>query len=90
MVENGTDAILGAEPFALQFAHLGSSALALRLNRVDMRVLRRIAGCINGVDTDGVGQPHHSNRAVRQMLGEPSIDCIPARARPKYWRRVMT
>ena len=28
MVENGTDAILGAEPFVLQFAHLGSSALA--------------------------------------------------------------
>ena len=61
-----------------------------RLNRVHMRVLRRITRCINGVDTDGVGQPHHSNRAVRQMLGEPSIDCIVARARLKYWRRVMT
>ena len=61
--------------------------LLKRLNRVLMRVLRRIAGCINGVDTDGVG---HSKRAVRQMLGEPSIDCIAARARLKYWRRVMT
>ena len=61
-----------------------------RLNRVHMRVWRRITRCINGVDTDGVGQPHHSNRAVRQMLGEPSIDCIAARARLKYWRRVMT
>ena len=50
-----------------------------------MRVLRRIAGCISGVDTDGVGQPHPSNRAVRQMLVEPSIDCIAARARLKYW-----
>ena len=29
-------------------------------------------------------------QAVRQMLGEPSIDCIEARARLKYWRRVMT
>ena len=28
MVENGTDAILGAEPIVLQFAHLASSALA--------------------------------------------------------------
>ena len=63
--------------------------LLKRLNRVHMRVLRRIARCINGVDTDGVGQPHQSNRAVRQMLGEPSIDCIDARARLKYWRRVM-
>ena len=61
--------------------------LLKRLNRVHMRVLRRIAGCINGIDTDGVGQLHHSNRAVRQMLGEPSIDCIAARARLKYWRR---
>ena len=60
------------------------------LNRMHMRVLRRIATCINGIDTDGVGQPHHSNRAVRQMLDEPSIDCIAARARLKYWRRVMT
>ena len=64
--------------------------LLKRLNRVHMRVLRLIAGCINAVDTDGVGQPHHSNRAVRQMLGEPSIDCIAARARFNYWRRVMT
>ena len=64
--------------------------LLKRLNRVHMRVLRRIAGCINGIDTDGVGQPHQSNRAVRQMLGEPSIDCTAARARLKYWRRVMT
>ena len=64
--------------------------LLKRLNRVHMCVLRRFAGCINGVDTDGVGQPHHSKRAVRQMLGEPSIDCIAARARLKYWRRVMT
>ena len=53
MVEKGTDAILGAEPIMLQPAHLGT-----------MRVLRRIAGCINGIDTDGVGQPHQSNRAV--------------------------
>ena len=29
MVENGTDAILGAEPIVLQFAHIGSSALAV-------------------------------------------------------------
>ena len=29
-------------------------------------------------------------QAVRQKLGEPSIDCIAARARIKYWRRVMT
>ena len=64
--------------------------LLKRLNRVHMRVLRRIIGCINGVDTDGVGRPHHSNRAVRQIPGEPSIDCIAARARLKYWRRVMT
>ena len=28
MVENGIDAILGAEPIVLQFAHLGSSAVA--------------------------------------------------------------
>ena len=28
MVENGTDAVLGAEQIVLQFAHLGSSALA--------------------------------------------------------------
>ena len=28
LVENGTDAILGADPIVLQFAHLGSSALA--------------------------------------------------------------
>ena len=28
MVENGIDAILGTEPIVLQFAHLGSSALA--------------------------------------------------------------
>ena len=85
MVENGTDAIRGAEPFVLQFAHLGSSAVCFlkRLNRVHMGVLRGIAGCINGVDMDGVGQPHHSNRAVRQMLGEPSIDCIAVRARLK-------
>ena len=60
-----------------------------RLNRVHMRVLRRISWCITGVDTDGVGRPHQTNRAVRQMLGEPSIDCIAARARLKYWRRVM-
>ena len=39
-----------------------------------MRVLRLLTECIAGIDTDGVGQPHHSNRAVRQMLGEPSID----------------
>ena len=61
--------------------------LLKRLNRVHMRVLRRISRCINGVDTDGVGRPHQSNRAVRQMLGQPSIDCIAARARLKYWRR---
>ena len=60
-----------------------------RLNRVHMRVLRRISRCINGVETDGVGRLHQTNRAVRQMLGEPSIDCIAARARLKYWRRVM-
>ena len=28
MVENGTDAILGAKPIVLQLAHLGTSALA--------------------------------------------------------------
>ena len=28
MVENGTDAIHGAEPIELQLAHLGTSALA--------------------------------------------------------------
>ena len=55
--------------------------LLKRSNRVHMRVLRRIAGCM--VDTDGGGQPHHSNRAVRQMLDEPSIDCIAARTRLK-------
>ena len=54
-----------------------------------MRVLRRISRCVNGVDTDGVGRLHQTNRAARQMLGEPSIDCIAARARLKYWRRVM-
>ena len=64
--------------------------LLKRLNRVHMRVVRRITGCINGVDTDGVGEPRHSNRAVRQMPGEQSIDCIAARARLEYWRRVMT
>ena len=53
-----------------------------------MRVLRRIAGCTSGIDTDGGGKPHQSNRAVRQMLREPSIDCIAARARLNYWRRV--
>ena len=36
--------------------------LLKRLNRVHMRVLRRMARCINGVDTDDVGQLHHSNR----------------------------
>ena len=44
MVENGTDANLHISvprPWLLK-----------RLNRVHMRVLRRIAGCINGVDTD--------------------------------------
>ena len=30
MVENGTDAVLGTEPMVLQFADLGSSALAFQ------------------------------------------------------------
>ena len=54
-----------------------------------MRVLRRITGCISGVNTDGGDKPDQSNRAVRQMLEEPSIDCTAARARLKYCRRVV-
>ena len=58
MVENGIDAIFGAEPIVLKFAHLGSSALASEtLEQVHMRVLR--IWMHQWVDTDGVGQPHY-------------------------------
>ena len=53
-----------------------------------MRVLRRIVGCINGVDTDGVGEPHHSNRAVsRVMTSGPSMltALIWNKERPTEW-----
>ena len=56
-----------------------------RLNRLQMRVLRRITDCISGV-SDG---PHRSNVAVRRMVGEPCVDCILLRSRLCYAKRVV-
>jgi hypothetical protein len=57
-----------------------------RLNRVHLRVLRRITDCINGV-SEGA---HVSNVSVRRMLAEPSVDCMMTCARLLYARRVIT
>ena len=56
--------VLSRACFNLHISVLGLWLLK-RLNRVHMRVLRRISRCINGVDTDGVGRPHQSNRCCR-------------------------
>ena len=53
--------------------------LIKRLNRVHLRVVRRIANKINGVN-----ECLCTNQEARRIIGVPSIDCILTRARIRY------
>ena len=60
---------------------LPAASMVKRLNRTHMKVLRRISGCINGVDTE---KGNVSNVTVRRLVGEPSVCCLLAMSRLRY------
>ena len=55
-----------------------------KLNAVYMRVLRRIADCCRFDGTTGA-----NDLQVREKLGQPSIDCLLAKARLRYFGRII-
>ena len=87
MVENGTDAILGAEPIVLQPTHLGTSALASETLEQRAHAHLETHSWMHQWETLTV-LLNLINRT--ELWGKSSIDCIAARARLKNWRRLMT